>query len=298
MNIACSESCDISLVPGRLWSLLDIMRRLSLNKFIGAYQHLSAFQHSMAMQSDSIAISANDIRDLQNSVIILATIMEENGMLVALESARKVLSIIDNIHIQKGLDPGSWLRLETFCKDILGRVGDEFASQHVLIIPPDKIMYYEPVRPPFGQDAQDKFPSSIFEVDEAGKCYVMGRHTAAVFHLMRTMEIGIRAVARCLEVPDPVKPAERNWAFILREMKKGIEAREKSLPKSWSDPADKQFFDDMHVSLDAVKNVWRNPTMHVERTYTDEEAEHIYGAVRGFMKKLASRCDEWGQPTA
>jgi hypothetical protein len=41
-----------------------------------------------------------------------------------------------------------------------------------------------------------------------------------------------------------------------------------------------------------------NPTMHVESKYTDEEAEHIFIAVRGFMKKLASRMDESGQPLA
>ena len=38
--------------------------------------------------------------------------------------------------------------------------------------------------------------------------------------------------------------------------------------------------------------------MHVESKYTDDEAEHILMAVRGFMKKLASRCDEEGNPKA
>jgi hypothetical protein len=38
--------------------------------------------------------------------------------------------------------------------------------------------------------------------------------------------------------------------------------------------------------------------MHVENKYTTDEAEHIFGAVRGFMTKLASRCDENGDPKA
>jgi hypothetical protein len=38
--------------------------------------------------------------------------------------------------------------------------------------------------------------------------------------------------------------------------------------------------------------------MHVESKYTDEEAEHILVAVKGFMKKLASRMDEEGNPKA
>jgi len=38
--------------------------------------------------------------------------------------------------------------------------------------------------------------------------------------------------------------------------------------------------------------------MHVENKYLPEEAEHIFIAVRGFVKKLASRMDEQGQPLA
>jgi hypothetical protein len=55
---------------------------------------------------------------------------------------------------------------------------------------------------------------------------------------------------------------------------------------------------DLHASLDAVKNPWRNSTMHVEKKYTDDEAQHIFAAVKGFMKKLAARMDENGEPKA
>jgi hypothetical protein len=38
--------------------------------------------------------------------------------------------------------------------------------------------------------------------------------------------------------------------------------------------------------------------MHPANKYTVEEAEYIYVAVRGFMIKLAARCDENGDPKA
>jgi hypothetical protein len=50
--------------------------------------------------------------------------------------------------------------------------------------------------------------------------------------------------------------------------------------------------------LDAVKNPWRNATMHVEKKYTPEEALHIHSSVRGFMMRLADRMDENGIPIA
>ena len=61
---------------------------------------------------------------------------------------------------------------------------------------------------------------------------------------------------------------------------------------------DGALFEDLRASLEAVRNPWRNATMHIEKKYTDDEAEHIFVAVKGFMKKLASRCDEMGEPKA
>jgi hypothetical protein len=75
------------------------------------------------------------------------------------------------------------------------------------------------------------------------------------------------------------------------------------IERKWPTTADRAvgdgaLFESLHASLDAVKNPWRNATMHVENKYTDDEAEHIFVAVRGFMTKLASRCDENGDPKA
>jgi hypothetical protein len=147
----------------------------------------------------------------------------------------------------------------------------------------------------FGPNFRTQFSTAIFEVDEAGKCHALGRSTATVFHLMRALEIAIRAVARSLGIPDPVKDAERNWGRILEKIKKELERRQSAA--AWRS-GDKEFFAEAYASLDAVRVAWRNPTMHVENKYTEDEAEHIFVTVRGFTKKLASRMDENGEPKA
>ena len=151
--------------------------------------------------------------------------------------------------------------------------------------------------PLFGSLFAEKFlKNGVFELDEAAKCTALGRPTAAVFHLMRLMEVGVRALARCLQIPDPLKAAERNWGHILGEIKKGVDARyPTAATRSHGDGA---LFEQLHASLDAVKNPWRNATMHVENKYTDDQAKHIFAAVKGFMEKLADRCDENGEPKA
>jgi hypothetical protein len=157
--------------------------------------------------------------------------------------------------------------------------------------------YFAPIEPIFGEDVAKKFSTEgAFEIDEAAKCLALGRATAAVFHLMRILEVGIRSICRCLQIPDPTKPAERNWAIILRDIDAGIKAR-------WPKGADRMtgdgaLFASLYASLEAVRNPWRNATMHVENKYTYDEAEHIFVAVKGFMRKLASRMDEQGQPLA
>jgi len=85
------------------------------------------------------------------------------------------------------------------------------------------------------------------------KAALFGDHapmTAAVFHLMRTAEIGVRAVARCLGIPDPLKPAGRNWGSILAAVKAEMARRNGVNPPAWSLPDDRQFFDEAHTSLD------------------------------------------------
>ena len=96
-----------------------------------------------------------------------------------------------------------------------------------------------------------------------------------------------------------MKPSNRNWGNIQRELKKEIDARNsRTANKMWSKPSNKEFFEGVYASLDAVRVAWRNSTMHVENKYTEEEAEHIHSAVRGFMKNLATCLDENGQPFA
>ena len=115
---------------------------------------------------------------------------------------------------------------------------------------------------------------------------------------MRVLEIGINAARKSLKIPDPIKPAERNWGVLLRKFNEQIEKRNKATPPDWTKPSNADFYSEIYASLDAVRNVWRNATMHIEKIYVEEEAEHIFAAVRGFMKKLASRIDENGRPLA
>lgn len=197
-------------------------------------------------------------------------------------------------YIESGQVNQSMLR--SLVVELLSRVQDELDDRVFLAIPSEGVIYYSPSNPLFGTQVESQFPTAAFEIEEAGKCRALGRHTACVFHLMRAFEVSIRGVARCLSIPDPLKPAERNWGNVLRTVKTEMDRR-------WPTAADRhagdgRTFEALYASLDAVKNPWRNSTMHVEGKYTEEEARHIWSATEGFMRALAARCDEAGLPLA
>jgi hypothetical protein len=178
------------------------------------------------------------------------------------------------------------------------RMEDECSLRKFMALSTQDAAYVFPDGPLFGAEVEQKYPSAAFEIDEAGKCFGLSRPTAAVFHLMRTMEVAINATGACLNIPPPVKDAERNWGRILEKIKAELDRRNAPNQKLWATPADRTFFAEAYASLDAVRVAWRNTTMHVENKYSPDEAEHIFGSVRGFMRKLASRCDESGDPKA
>ncbi len=191
----------------------------------------------------------------------------------------------------------TWGQAKIRFDEISNTLRRELSSAKLLSLEAKEQSYFSPMAPLFGEDFQTKFTSGgAFELDEAAKCLAVGRPTASIFHLMRLMEIGVRAVARCLDIPDPIQPADRSWGAVLQRVRDGIDAK-------WSTVAaclvgDGEIFDSLYASLDAVKNPWRNATMHPANKYTHDEAEHVFAAVRGFMMRLASRCDENGDPKA
>jgi hypothetical protein len=44
--------------------------------------------------------------------------------------------------------------------------------------------------------------------------------------------------------------------------------------------------------LRAVKDAWRNPTMHVRIAYDEEESRDVWNTVRVFMRHLATKLEE------
>jgi hypothetical protein len=69
----------------------------------------------------------------------------------------------------------------------------------------------------FGNEVRTAFNSAAPDMIEAGNCLAAECNTAAVFHLMRVAEIGLRALANDRNAPFKNKPIDQQeWGTILQ----------------------------------------------------------------------------------
>jgi hypothetical protein len=159
-------------------------------------------------------------------------------------------------------------------------------------VPLERAKYFrrEGELPLFGQSVADSFARATYDIREAGCCLGLARFTAAVFHLMRVLEVGLSALGTKFDV----SLEHTNWGPAIEQIDSRIKGMHKDpLWKELPDCKEQQEFYSQAVShFEVLKNAWRNYTMHRRAFYTEEQAEEIYNGVRGFMQKLATRLNE------
>jgi len=149
-----------------------------------------------------------------------------------------------------------------------------------------------------GEKAFSRFPSIVDEVLEASKCLALDRNTAAVFHAMRCGEAVSKAIWVGLDRPQRASSkAPISWGdwraetdARLVELKCGKGA---ARPEWWSERKD--FYEELHGHLSAMYVAWRNPAMHLEKSYGASRAHEIFSAVTALIRAVSRSLDESGQ---
>jgi hypothetical protein len=170
-----------------------------------------------------------------------------------------------------------------YVDELFGNFGFQMRSEmkrtEFLLV--DKPRFYGE-SPLFDHPVTDVYPQLTFDVVEAGNCLALNRSTACVFHLMRIVEVGVQLFGKKLGVP---LTNEKVWQVILDQVNKHIGAMPEKPPAR---KRQKERYADVAGHLYNVKVAWRNPLMHPKRTYTPEEAEHLFISVKAFMLHLVT----------
>jgi hypothetical protein len=171
--------------------------------------------------------------------------------------------------------PAAWRPLLI---DLIQRVCDDLGGRVFLYLPESSIKFYRQNSPLFGKEVEDKFPQMSEDISEAGKCIALDRSTAAVFHLMRVMELGLQIFGTKLGV---TLAQQKNWQNILDELNKVIKSMDHKAAQTKAYAA-------ASSHLYNVKIAWRNEVMHPKQTYTSSETRVIFNATETFIRDLAS----------
>lgn len=254
------------------------MLRFYAVRFIRVVEKVSLLRGALdeATDADRNTQVTTEIKDL--TLELLKTIRVDCEAMV-LDSTTDQ---IDRIITALGL-PLTFSGLGALENDLKNRLSDDLGRQLLFHVNSYAGKFYD--NPGFASAATAAFPAATLDIEESGKCFALGRWTACVFHLMRVMEHGLRALALFLGVPTDYK----TWDPIIKKMRSEIE--------NYSASSFKGDLDFIRQSLDrltAVQTALRNEVMHARSFYDQERADDIYRAVRAFMEQLATKLG--GQP--
>ncbi|MGH9929933.1 MAG: hypothetical protein ACREA9_12020 [Pyrinomonadaceae bacterium] len=165
---------------------------------------------------------------------------------------------------------------------------NELKTYDFLTVLPLKQDYYnKPLELFWGDNA--RYDSVAVDIENAGKCFALNRNTACVFHLMRALETSLRLFVTSLGHALPKH--NRSWGVILQDPIKNLRETDptKRSPQ-WN--SNRDFYAGATARLLAVKDAWRNTTMHVEINYDEEQAKEVWDHVKSFMRHVATTIPE------
>lgn len=265
---------------------LAISDLFTSNFNLGLWAERLAVVTREAPQADAeIKIPDHQVVTIFQCVELIRTTAKKAGLIASSAHANRILESHQRFrHFGQGI----WLlnisdadHLKNELNMLSQMLGDELDHAAVVLIHQKNVKFFEQTEPLFGKTVDEKLSSARHDIQEAGKCLALSLGTACVMHLMRAVEAGLKALSKQLELPD-----QNDWGSHLRQIEKELEIRAK---KAKARSTEEIFYSEAAIQLAHVKTAWRNPTMHIDRTYTVEEAEDIFQAVKILMTNLATR---------
>ena len=165
---------------------------------------------------------------------------------------------------------------------------DELDTKLFLLVSPGKARFYQD--PLHGWAVViSQFPSALFDIEEAAKCFALNRYTGAVFHLSRVAEIAAVTIGRRVGYDSP----REGFGEVLNYLDNGLrQVRESYQSANPRFKGDVEFLSVVSALGHSVNQAWRQRVSHMDRQYTEEEATRIWAATQGLMQQLATKLSE------
>jgi hypothetical protein len=133
-----------------------------------------------------------------------------------------------------------------------------------------------------------KFPSAQSDIFSGVDLWSLGHSTASVFHFMRTLEHGLRALAGQLGVSFGVQ----NWQNVIDQIDAEVRAQGKTLRTGEAKNQRLQFLSEAAKELVYFKDGWRNYVSHARGVYDSHQARSVMEHTKAFMTTLSTQLSE------
>jgi len=153
-----------------------------------------------------------------------------------------------------------------------------------------------------GSEVLRAFKSARPDIVQAGNCLAADCDTAAVFHLMRVVEWGLRAFAvhlgvtrlqrRYKKTRQYIPVAYSEWEGILQKLQNQVDLRMQKRKRGSQKQADQEFYYPILQDIRGIRDAWRNHVMHARQEYSPQDADAIFSHVKRLMSALATRVTE------
>lgn len=160
-----------------------------------------------------------------------------------------------------------------------------------IYIPSDKAVYIEH-KGLFGDSVFRSFPEAQKDIEDAGSALALSLYTAAVFHLMRVTEHGLRRLAKRMQVklthgskPLPLEFAD--WDKVITGIRNKI-AAVRQTQRSQKRQAKLELYSSCADHCEYMKDIWRNNAAHTREAYRENQALDVMQQVRAFMGFLSA----------
>jgi hypothetical protein len=279
--------------PGRLWSLWEIMNHFKAWQLALCVAKFATYQKAFNVEGH-IATDHKTVVNFLEHLDKAAGAFKRSGMR---EASERMTDIAEHIrssrsHVAAVLGDKARTAREEIVRQLRKRKFLRVSTDRASYLDKDDL---------FGPDVTSAFGSASRDIKEAGNCLAAECNTAAVFHLMRAAEFGLRALAMDRKVEFSDKPIEhKEWGQILPSLETVVRQwKDGTVPASrWPDHfiREKQirFYHEAIQELRSFNEAWRSHVSHADQHafYDNPQAASIYGHVREFMQKLATRISE------
>lgn len=270
--------------PKRLWSLYDMLR-FHVPHFVGLMRdvQLAASVFSCEGHTNENQLVKRDARDY--AIAALAAV--ETFLTPEMPISRVMRFNIQDLRQRLDQDEtmtlsNAALRMKLLHDDIVKELA---TSAYFLMMTVDEAEFYQqPNGPVFGPDVAARFEGADFDISSAARCLALDEPTAAVFHLMRAVELALRLLTQRLRI----KRAEwSDWGYLLKNIDGRLKEWENHPRKTTALRRKLQFYARARSDFAAFNEAWRKHVSHSRAQYELLEAKLIYQHVRALMQQLA-----------